>query len=756
MKNINLKTCLLLIATTLFYSCSTDDSSFADGLPDSVINNDPADAPPRVLEETWNGHNQVLYREFFDSNTAIYYDEDVDREVVWTRDFTSDAWEHVQSNYDNFDDGDILYSVFHSENVDAFSGNIFDESTQNNFLMDLTLPGEELNSAGTDAILKILSELVETSAFGVDGSPASEIWKNTWSEIFIYDAYLELGMEEEAQRIYESSLESSQNFPVADTYWFRDWFFPLYDTYAGGVTLNNFFKSLSQNFSRQGDAYSRDLNMGEFVHFSSGAVGEDIKIMAEEAFGWSDQWQQELLQARSDFPNVNYPFEPTSELKDLTLDATITVSKDNNGGPESNEGSLKLIDNNLNSKFLTGGFSSDINFWMQQELGEAQAADRYTITSGNDAPDRDPKKWEFVGSNDGQNWVVLDSRSDERFGGRNETREFLVNNDESYKYYRINIIENNGSNLLQISEWRILNLELLDPSDSADATSDAEITVSNDNNDGSGGAEGSLKLIDGDTNSKFLTGGFTSGFWMQQELNQAMVIDRYTLTSGNDAPDRDPVDWIFSGSNDGNSWTDLGSFTNEVFNERNETREFTVSNSTAYKYYRITISENNGSDALQISEWRLKEADAAPSGPQDFTSEASITVSRENGGGATGAEGSLKLIDDDNNTKFLASYSSDFWMQQEIPEAEVVNKYTITSGNDSPDRDPLNWTLSGSNDGSSWEVLDTRNGETFDGRNETRTFNVNNTTGFRYYRLSVTANNGSDAIQISEWRLLKD
>jgi hypothetical protein len=752
MKNINLNMCLLFVATTLFYSCSTDDSSFADGLPDSVINNDPADAPPRVFEESWNGHNQVLYREFFDSNTAVYYDEEVNREVLWTRNFTSDAWEHVQRNYDNFDDEDILYSVFHSENVEAFSGNIFDESTQNNFLIDLTLPGEEFSSAGTDAILKILSELVETSAFGVDGSPASAIWKDAWSEIFIYDTYLELGMEEEAQRIYDAVLESSQSYPVADTYWFRDWFYPIYNTYAGGVTLNNFYRSLSDNFSRQGDAYERDLNMGEFVHFFSGAVGEDLQIMAEEAFGWSDDWQQELLQARTDFPNVDYPFDPTSELIDLSNNATITVSKDNDSGPESNEGSLKLIDNNLNSKFLIGGFSPNINFWMQQELGESQVANRYSITSGNDAPDRDAKSWEFLGSNDGENWLVLDTRTDETFGERNQTRDFTVSNDQAYKFYRINITANNGGNLLQISEWRVLSLQLIDPSNPADVTTAAVISVSNDNVNGAQGAEGSSKLIDGDTNSKFLA-GFSSGFWMQQELSQAKVIDKFTLTSGNDAPDRDAVDWVFSGSNDGNSWSDLGSFTNEVFSDRNETREFTISNSNAFVYYRITITANNGSDAIQISEWRLKESDVIIT-PQDFSSGAIISVNHDNPGGAGSPEGSQKLIDMDVNTKFLVSVSQDLWMQQELTQISVVNAYSITSGGDAPDRDLKHWTLSGSNDGNAWDVLDERNDEIFSGRNETRQFEISNSTAYKYYRLTMISNNGSDGTQLSEWRLL--
>lgn len=741
--------------TNFVQSCSSDDSSFIDGLPDAVVNNDPSDAPPRVLEESWNDHSQKLYREYFDNTVAIYYDENVDRSIEWTRDFTSNAWNYVQNNFGSYGSGDVLYAVFHSEQVAPYSANSFEDETLNNFLFDLSLQGNEISSANTDAILKEISKIVETSAFGVDNSPTSNIWQDKWSEIFLYDVYTGLGMEDEAQRIHDAAIASSVNFPVEGTFWFRDWFLPLYGQYDGNTILNNYYRVLSQNFTLNGDAYARELTFGEFIHFYSGATGEDLQPMAEEVFGWSDEWQQQLAQARTNFPNLNYPFEPTSQLIDLTTDATLTVSKDNNDGPEGNEGSLKLVDNDPNSKYLTGDFSPDLNLWLQQRFPEAQVVNRYTLISGNDAPERDPKSWRLEASNDGENWIVLDTRNDETFSGRNQTREFNIDNEEAFTHYRLYITENNGSGLLQISEWRLFSFQVLAPSGPEDATTSSTLTVSRDNNGGAESNEGSLKLIDNDLNSKFLA-DYSSDFWMQQELAESRVVLKYSLTSGNDAPDRDPVDWEFSGSQDGSTWTVLDTRTGQSFAERNQTKDFAVDSDDAYKYYRLSVTANGGSGAIQISEWRIYVSPAGPSGPQDFTSEATLTVSMENGGGANGGEGSLKLIDNDNNTKFLASYSPDFWMQQELPEAEVVNKYTITSANDAPDRDPLDWTLSGSNDGSNWEDLDTRTGETFENRNFTRSFNVANTSPYKYYRLSVTANNGSDGIQISEWRLLND
>lgn len=139
---------------------------------------------------------------------------------------------------------------------------------------------------------------------------------------------------------------------------------------------------------------------------------------------------------------------------DITNEGIYSVSRDNNDGPDSGEGSLKLVDNNYNSKFLVGDYVGDLSAQFQYE--EAQNLGAYTITSGNDAPERDAKDWVLEGSNDGQNWVLLDQRSDENFENRLQTRRFEINNPAPYKFFRISFTNNHGSNLLQITELRLI------------------------------------------------------------------------------------------------------------------------------------------------------------------------------------------------------------------------------------------------------------------------------------------------------------
>lgn len=140
---------------------------------------------------------------------------------------------------------------------------------------------------------------------------------------------------------------------------------------------------------------------------------------------------------------------------DITAQATITVNKENGNGPTGGEGSPKLVDGDINTKYLAG-YSAP--FWINLEFPQPVVAGYYALTSGNDASDRDPKNWEIQGSQDGVTWVTLDTRTDYKFPERKLTREFYFDNNTAYKHYRFDIKNNNGGGLFQMQEWRLFNL----------------------------------------------------------------------------------------------------------------------------------------------------------------------------------------------------------------------------------------------------------------------------------------------------------
>ncbi len=143
--------------------------------------------------------------------------------------------------------------------------------------------------------------------------------------------------------------------------------------------------------------------------------------------------------------------------EDVTNLGVFSVNRDNNSGPDSNEGSKKLIDNNYSSKFLQADFTGDLELNLVYD--QAQKIGAYTFTSGDDANGRDPNAWELLGSNDGVNWTTVDRRQSEIFANRLMTRRFNVAYPVAYTHYRLKITSIvGGTNLFQMTEWRMIKV----------------------------------------------------------------------------------------------------------------------------------------------------------------------------------------------------------------------------------------------------------------------------------------------------------
>jgi predicted alpha-1,2-mannosidase len=132
--------------------------------------------------------------------------------------------------------------------------------------------------------------------------------------------------------------------------------------------------------------------------------------------------------------------------------------------------------------------------------------------------------------------------------------------------------------------------------------------------------------------------------------------------------------------------------------------------------------------------------------PGNVTSKVvEVTASKEN----PPNEIAKNLADGDVNTKWFAGATTG-WATYKLSEPTVVVAYALGSANDSPGRDPRDWQLQGSADGTSWTTLDTRVNQGFAGRFLTREYSVDNHTPYLYYRLNVTANAGDPALQLAE------
>jgi hypothetical protein len=85
--------------------------------------------------------------------------------------------------------------------------------------------------------------------------------------------------------------------------------------------------------------------------------------------------------------------------------------------------------------------------------------------------------------------------------------------------------------------------------------------------------------------------------WVQQDLGvgNAVVIAEYGVAARTDYGDGVPSAWEFQGSNDGSSWTTLDTQTGQSFPGGDNPQLYPISNSTAYRYYRLNITASNNS-----------------------------------------------------------------------------------------------------------------------------------------------------------------
>ncbi|MZF90137.1 glycoside hydrolase N-terminal domain-containing protein [Streptomyces sp. SID5643] len=116
------------------------------------------------------------------------------------------------------------------------------------------------------------------------------------------------------------------------------------------------------------------------------------------------------------------------------------------------------------------------------------------------------------------------------------------------------------------------------------------------------------------------------------------------------------------------------------------------------------------------------------------------------------SEGVDKTYDGDANTKWcIEGPGPKVRWQAELPAPAMVATYRLTSADDVPQRDPQEWTFSGSTDGTTWTTLDRRTLDgPFENRFQTREFTCADTAAYRFYRFDFVPKAGVSHFQVGE------
>lgn len=142
----------------------------------------------------------------------------------------------------------------------------------------------------------------------------------------------------------------------------------------------------------------------------------------------------------------------------------------------------------------------------------------------------------------------------------------------------------------------------------------------------------------------------------------------------------------------------------------------------------------------------LTKGDDAPKPLQDVTGPGLGTAT------ATGGQDASKLFDDSSTTQltFTSATPQITWAFR--GGKQKPKYYTVTSG--AAAGDPADWRLQGSNDGLTWTTVDSRTGQVFPWRNQTRPYSIDKAGRFAQFRLAVTKTVGAAQTNLAEVELL--
>ena len=268
--------------------------------------------------------------------------------------------------------------------------------------------------------------------------------------------------------------------------------------------------------------------------------------------------------------------------------------------------------------------------------------------------------------------------------------------------------------------------------------------------------EGPAMICDGDASTK----------WCVDEpshMPYVIILDagtptdfaEYGFVTGNDTqdyPDRNPVTWRVSGSNDKENWTTIDTQENDrtLRDENEQEYRFKPAKKGQFRYYRFEFLKMADGTRIQLSEINLHKV-----------GRTSIKTTFVSGPG-NGKEGAAMVSDGFFYTKWCIDEPGKmpYSIVLDAGTSTAITEYGLVTGDDShtySGRNPRNWKVMGSNDKSNWKQLsEVKNDRSMRDENEQEyRFRVKNAPAYRYYKFVFEKTWEDTRIQLAEIKLYK-
>ena len=249
-------------------------------------------------------------------------------------------------------------------------------------------------------------------------------------------------------------------------------------------------------------------------------------------------------------------------------------------------------------------------------------------------------------------------------------------------------------------------------------------------------AENPEALIDDDTTTATdIPVEEGSETWIQYTFPSPVILYGYQFFSGLDGAG-DPKGWSLEASDNGKDWETLQRVEDVTFSVRAERYSADINAAKAYTHYRLLFDflhtggeTEGGQDFLSISEWQLLGR---------FIAEDDLTAD-----GGTMTEG-CEPLGDHQGTTALATPITAVYRTKGI---YTLYAYSITAS--AASEAPTDWKLEGSENGTTWRLIDQQTEAVFPYDACTNVWSVAPATSYLYYRLTITG----EGARLTQWQL---
>ena len=313
---------------------------------------------------------------------------------------------------------------------------------------------------------------------------------------------------------------------------------------------------------------------------------------------------------------------------------------------------------------------------------------------------------------------------------------------------------------IKTTDMRHLSFILMSFLALSEALAQAPVKTSFVSGSGRGGQEGPAMICDDQLSTKWcIDFPRLMPYSIVLDAGQQTSIVEYGLVTGDDTnayPERNPVTWSVSGSNDKENWTTIDEQKNNRSLPAEGLQEYRFKPKAAgakgkFRYYRFEFSKMAGGTRIQLSEIYLYDKVQMP-----------VKATFVSGSGRDGKEGAAMAADGWLFTKWCIDEPRQmpYSIILDAGEAAPVTEYRFVTGDDThdyPDRNPVSWKMSGSNDQKSWTVLDEQKGNRLlrDENEQEYRFRPATSGNYRYYRFEFLKMAGGTRLQLSEIKLFK-